>query len=360
MQKRPMLVTHSSQTAHGRMTDSLRQEIASGKFAFGSQLPSTRELAEAWKTSIFTVHTALKTLVREGWIDRRKGAGTYISDRNVRLRSIGIYHDADISSEMQTSFSRNLHFSLLKSFEEMKNEVHVFIDTRPVSEQKTVLPALARAIAHRRIQGLIVPKTNAVNSAALARLPLPAAFLGNGRNSNRVGFDIEQFFRESARRLATQGCRRVGIISNVGKEDTAFFHAFAQAAEKAGLETSPKWTRSGHGEIQNFEKHGYVEFLSLWRTSPRPDAVIVYPDSVARGVVLGVLEHGAARRMHFAFHRNAQASFLCPFSVTYGISDENQTALALIDLVRKQLAGKSASQIMLPYRFVHESATFGR
>ena len=95
------------------MADSLRTEISGGKFASGTQLPSTRELAETWETSIFTVHTALKTLVREGWIDRRKGAGTYIADPKARFQSVGIYHDADISSEMQTSFSRNLHFSLL-------------------------------------------------------------------------------------------------------------------------------------------------------------------------------------------------------------------------------------------------------
>ena len=176
--------------------------------------------------------------------------------------------------------------------------------------------------------------------------------------ANHVAFDMNQFFRESAKRLAAQGCREVALISNVGKEDTVFFHSFAQAAREAGLESAPEWTR-GHQEHRNLEEHGYREFLSLWKMPHRPDAVIVYPDSVARGVVLGALEHGAAQTMKFVFHRNAQASFLCPFSVTYGISDENATALALIGLVRNQLEGKSYSPVMLPYHFVHEEAAAG-
>jgi DNA-binding transcriptional regulator YhcF (GntR family) len=114
MEPSPELVTKGGQPAHRRIFEGLREQIVSGRYKPGTQLPGTRELAANWQTSIFTVHTALRSLAKEGWIDRRPNAGTYIADPGRRFLCAGIYHAIDFGAPTSTAFSRYLHFSLLE------------------------------------------------------------------------------------------------------------------------------------------------------------------------------------------------------------------------------------------------------
>ena len=61
----------------------LRDSIASGGFDAGGPLPGEQALAAAHHVSRITVRRALAELEREGLIDRRRGAGTFVNPRNV-------------------------------------------------------------------------------------------------------------------------------------------------------------------------------------------------------------------------------------------------------------------------------------
>lgn len=56
----------------------LREEIARGTHAPGALLPSEDRLAEAQGVSRVTVRRALEALAREGWIEKRAGAGSVV------------------------------------------------------------------------------------------------------------------------------------------------------------------------------------------------------------------------------------------------------------------------------------------
>lgn len=355
------LVIKGREPAHRRIFRELRNQIQSGKYAPGSRLPGTKELASQWRASVFTLHTALHALAKEGWIDRRPRAGTYIADPRSRFLCAGIYHASDITGA--SPFTRAVHFSLMERLERLKKDVQVFNDSRPPERQEQVFLPLAKAILHRRIQCLIAPTITPVDAPALARLALPTAFFANAMSENRVDFDKRDFFRGSARYLAAKGCRSAGVISHVvPTEDEqspyrTFYPDFHDALKDHGLATQNEWMRHPNEPLQTLAAYGYKEFKNLWNLPNKPDGLIVYPDSVAQGVVIAILELGiqvVPPRMKFVFHRNAHLDVLCPFPVMWGISDEDRLADGLIEVIQKQFAGEAVSPISLPFEFREE------
>jgi DNA-binding LacI/PurR family transcriptional regulator len=360
VESNPHLVTRGGQPTHRRIFEGLRDQIRNGRYTPGTQLPGTRELAVDWHTSIFTVHTALRALAKEGWIDRRPNAGTYIADPRQRFLCAGIYHAADPGLVKSSAFMRYLHFALMERLEKLHKSTEVFNDTRPEESQGRLFAPLAEAIAQKRIQCLIAPRINSDDAVALAHLSIPTAFISNPFSKSRIDFNRDMFLRESTRRLAAQGCRSVGILSNTQMpldENDAyldFYPSFQRAVEKEGLTTRDEWIRRPTGAEPDFAGLGYREFKALWNLPERPDGLIITPDSVAQGAIIAILELGAGvvlARMKFVVHRNAHLPFLCPFPVTWAISDEDKLADGLLDLIQKQFAGTPIEPADLDFDF---------
>lgn len=71
----------SSTTAlHRQLYNQLRDAILSGRLSAGTRLPSTRELAEELTLARNTVLNAFDQLYAEGYLVRRVGDGTYVSN----------------------------------------------------------------------------------------------------------------------------------------------------------------------------------------------------------------------------------------------------------------------------------------
>ena len=64
-----------------RLHRELKERIANGDYAPGSQLPSEAELVEQYGVSRSTVRSTLSALEAEGLIVRRWGVGTFVCDR---------------------------------------------------------------------------------------------------------------------------------------------------------------------------------------------------------------------------------------------------------------------------------------
>jgi DNA-binding LacI/PurR family transcriptional regulator len=344
-----------------RVAESLRDGILNRQFLPGQQLPSKHELMKTWHASSFTIHSALQALIREGWIESIRGAGTYVAQPLNRFVNAGIYHGADICSEEETPFLRRVHVSLLKKFRDLGKETTVFMDTRPAEAQHQLMPELAEAIRHRRIQCLVFPLANNENRPTLLRLKLPIASL-SGPAAGMINFDMDDLFRQSLRILAGQGCRTVGLLSSYPglrsdiDAENDFYQSFWQAVRTSGLTTKKIWVnRPAHGvPSHEVETRGYTAFKSFWKKEEKPDGLIVYPDALVRGVITAVLETGAAevtRRMKFIFHRNLHLKFLCPLPAAWAISDEDAVAQALIDQIDRQFAGEKISPLLLPFSF---------
>src|SRR5215471_2270086 len=85
---------HSSEVPlHRQLYDIIRSAILEGKLRAGAQLPSTRALAAMLEVSRTTVIGAFDQLRAEGYLDGKKGSGTFVAaslpDDLLRVRSKG-------------------------------------------------------------------------------------------------------------------------------------------------------------------------------------------------------------------------------------------------------------------------------
>ena len=73
---------------HRAIQDTLLQEIGSGRYRAGDQLPTEFALAERFQVSRPTVSRALQELVRLGLVNRRAGHGTFVLPRAASDRMV--------------------------------------------------------------------------------------------------------------------------------------------------------------------------------------------------------------------------------------------------------------------------------
>ncbi|WP_391557445.1 GntR family transcriptional regulator [Robertmurraya sp.] len=68
-----------------QLKDKIIDDIECGKLKHGDKLPSERELAEQYGISRMTARHTLSILEREGVVERRVGAGTFISNYKIEM-----------------------------------------------------------------------------------------------------------------------------------------------------------------------------------------------------------------------------------------------------------------------------------
>jgi len=79
------------ETRWNSIASSIKLAIRKGDLLPGARIATEVEMAGQWNVSTMTVHRALSELQREGWVVRRRRAGTVIADRSVQpLTKIGL------------------------------------------------------------------------------------------------------------------------------------------------------------------------------------------------------------------------------------------------------------------------------
>jgi len=69
-----------------QLQQQLRQRILSGQLQHGAQLPSVRDLSAELHINPLTVTKVYQILEREGFVETRRGIGTYVSPQSPVLR----------------------------------------------------------------------------------------------------------------------------------------------------------------------------------------------------------------------------------------------------------------------------------
>jgi GntR family transcriptional regulator/MocR family aminotransferase len=76
---------HGALPLHVRIQRALRQLILDGALDVGRRLPASRALAQSLAVSRDTVEAAYGQLHAEGFIERRTGSGSFVSEQVQRL-----------------------------------------------------------------------------------------------------------------------------------------------------------------------------------------------------------------------------------------------------------------------------------
>src|SRR5579863_1186882 len=81
----------NGQYAYRRIQDAIRKRIESGKLRAGDMVQSERELARIHKVSLMTARHALADLAREGIVERKHGAGTFVAPPKIHFNKLMSY-----------------------------------------------------------------------------------------------------------------------------------------------------------------------------------------------------------------------------------------------------------------------------
>ena len=81
----------NGEPAYRRIQKVIRKRIESGKLRPGDVVDSERELAKIHKVSLMTARHALADLAREGVVERRHGAGTFVAPPKIHFNKLMSY-----------------------------------------------------------------------------------------------------------------------------------------------------------------------------------------------------------------------------------------------------------------------------
>ena len=208
------------------------------------------------------------------------------------------------------------------------------------------------AARERIIQALISTDGDETHRKWLGKLPVPVSTLADGP-ANPVSFDLPHFFEVAAAELAKQGCRSAALLSpfDNGSPCVGYFRA---ACEKVGVDVRPEWIEGSPdflttGQVQ--DAIAYQSFKRLWRSSSRPDGLMVYPDVFSPGIVMAILEERVRvpQELKVVLHRHAEIRFFCPFEATFVTSTLAEAARAMINQLDTILKGREPKRVLLQH-----------
>ncbi|WP_455582953.1 GntR family transcriptional regulator [Dysosmobacter sp.] len=96
-----MRVNHDSPVPlYYQLREQIRNNILSGKWSYGKELPAEMQLCETLSLSRATVKQAMDGLVQEGLIERKKGKGTFVTYRN---EGTNIFAEPSLTKQLEES-----------------------------------------------------------------------------------------------------------------------------------------------------------------------------------------------------------------------------------------------------------------
>jgi DNA-binding GntR family transcriptional regulator len=133
-----MSTNHRNGTpVYKRIQNSIRKRIEASELMPGDSVASERELAKTHKVSLMTARHALAGLEREGMVERRRGAGTFVASPKIHFNKLMSYTE-HMSSRGLAPRSRVL--------------VAKIVEDEPEVAARLGLPATSRLVKIERLR----------------------------------------------------------------------------------------------------------------------------------------------------------------------------------------------------------------
>ena len=350
----------------------LRQQIVSEKIAAGTKLPPTLELAKAWGSHAPAVQAAMNALVKEGLVLRLMGRGTFVRQQTTGLKQVALYISGNRWAGQANTFVGHLMHILEYELRGQGIRAQPWISQRPPTLAAQPWEDLVQAAKRREIQGVIVAELDPQEAPWLMQLPVPVVFMASEVLPNRVALLLADGIRDSISHLSGCGCRSVGLITVLSRltqeagdrqeESAEFFRQFQQISSDHGLEVRESWIQSPPVEFPEkaAARFGYESFHALWNQPEKPEALLVYTDVAAQGVLmaLGQRRVRVPEELHLVLHRNAEIGLFCPVAASFIDVRVQKLAAAMVGTLQRIYRGESVPQpITVAVDFVPEDAT---
>lgn len=281
-------------TKYRRIYEAVRDAIASGEYGVGQRVPSETELGQRFGVCRQTASQALRELENQGLVVRRRGAGTFVTQRSSARQCTwgllvpeahgGIF--ATMSGPM-TRAARGQGYSIL--FDDPYD---------PSGEPDRLMrraSELCQEYVSRNVSGVffmplvVPPDQSGINVhvvESFRRVGIPVVLLDRDIYDypRRSGFDLVGVAnRRSSQLLAEHllglGRRRIGYVTHPGYASTvtARIHGYRDALREYGMDASDYWVHADDFRTLN-GLPGFVQQTSV-------DALMCVNDQMAASVV---------------------------------------------------------------------------
>ncbi|TVX94920.1 GntR family transcriptional regulator [Cohnella terricola] len=288
---------------YARIKEDIRKRIQEGEWSDEVRLPSSRDFAQAYRSSVNTVEKAVKELCVEGCLRRDNRRGTFISSNVVSSRSDrrnGLVAASVFGTE------NPLWATALRGIEDMLRHrgYHLmsFSDDRSLAK----LESFVTSTDTMRMDGIILsPIFDRQRDGrsrrlydSLAASGIKIVFLDRHEYDSDIPFVTSDNIAGAyklARLLLDQGHRRILFLRN---GDMSTFHerllGVKQAYLDAGIGFEPDLDALVPTEFENFEEEldAYADRIGAVIDAARCTAVFAANDQIAEAVIAAFARRG--------------------------------------------------------------------
>jgi len=200
-----------------RLRSFIASEVGRGHLKVGSPLPSEKRLSEILHVARTTVRQALAELEKDGLIERRHGAGTFVNEAPDRNGHVKLDVFALVVPEARTGFWPSLQAGLLSAAMDVHKQILVCDTENDLDKQAHIFLQLAQ----KRVSGVVLAPTSAPPTPAyqvnhlrdhgipvvLCHRPIP------GGSAPLLAIPCADVGRAAGRLLVAHGHRRVAFFS---------------------------------------------------------------------------------------------------------------------------------------------------
>jgi len=290
----------------------LRRKIESNILPPGLKLPSLRQLAKLWCTNFFSVKLATDELVELGFLTKQQGRGMFVAPQKKKIQSIGVYSSLIVEDYSQGSAFRLIQEMVCRRLCKLGFSYVIWNDYRPEAEHTGPPEEMTRAIISGNVQSVIGIVTRYCDKNWFFNLPLKKVSM----MANRFPKDN---YDHIVRQLLARKCRRVAAIVPENEPGYSFL---IDTLKHAGIHFMPqrlKLLTEKDYMGKDYSEVGYHFAKKFLSSSPRPDALITYPDNMVPGILYAVYESGmkVPDDLLLVLHRNSEMRYFCPFPALY-------------------------------------------
>ncbi len=256
------------------------------------KIPSIDELAEMYPYSRMTIFKAVEYLVSEGYLESRRGVGTFVlRDRIAGI--VGLVIGEEVLHPQRTPLASILAQEVRRFFERIGYRFKLYIDHNYRIEDAEVPTELREDLAAKRLTGLMTAACNTPLALPECPIwqenPIPHVDMTSHRLPvPQVVMDTDAMMEIFLLYARQRGVQRVGMI--MGDERAVDY--WYERCLRHGLETRPAWICFRDSYAQHYERNGYELMNELWQADEKPQAVLVKDDIACKGVVQACLQVG--------------------------------------------------------------------
>jgi DNA-binding LacI/PurR family transcriptional regulator len=335
MARKPLAYTTKTQALSAHLIKMARQ------LGPDARLPTMAQLAEETGTSVMTLNRALSELEAQGWVIRRQGSGTYVTER-AGQNAVGLVYDREGFGIGESPFRSLLLHEAQRRAEDAGERFSLFL--ADPSQNVPVHPDLAEALKTRRVSGLLYAANSRSKALGwLLKQNLPIVALAYAPLAPyRVRFNHAQTAELGTRELIRQGCKRIALWMPVGvglgpseadgtfEELDAYQAALAEGKLKFDAKLVYRLDEFNHepaeaGERVRNREQGQSAARAVFELQDKanwPDGVVCLDDDMTRGALATWLHLGVRvgkekdATLKVASHTNKNSDLLWGFENT--------------------------------------------